>query len=81
MRAVAEMRRLQVRPLGSDKWVECGDLGRLEPGDRFRMFEPNGDPVLSGGFSEWIVESTPGVKCGPAVDSPYEISPVAGGDA
>lgn len=37
-------------------WVTVG-LGDIRAGDRFRMFEPDGKPVMEGGHSVFIAQS------------------------
>lgn len=70
------MRRLEV--LQGETWTECPDLGRLMPGDVFRMFEPSGEPVVGdGGWTEWTVLETPVIKCMPST-LPAELSNVRG---
>lgn len=62
-----KMRRLEVwvTPAppgvkGVGQWVELEDMGRLEGGDRFRMFDPDGRPVQDNdGNEEWIAAATP----------------------
>lgn len=72
----SSMRRLEVRSSG-DYWEVCDDLGRLMPGDVFRMYEPDGDPVVDlAGFAEWVVEATPAVICKPHIPETQAMSPL-----
>lgn len=42
------------------RWIVLEDMGGLDEGDRVRMFEPNGDPVVAGdGSTEWTVVGRP----------------------
>lgn len=55
-----ELRVVEVYTVNGWQEVEMSDL---RVGDRFRMFEPNGDPVVNrnDGTSEWVVQTPPRV--------------------
>lgn len=48
-----DMRKVQIYK--NNKWRDI-DFMQLKQGDKFRMFEPDGEPVISpqSGTSEWI---------------------------
>jgi len=51
------MRRIEIKHEG--QWVEA-DMGQVEPGDVFRMFEPGGKPVAdSSGHTAWQAVARP----------------------
>ncbi len=74
-----KLRRIEVRA-ADGQWVEAVDMGVLEAGDTFRMFEPDGSPVVDrGGFTVWVVEERPFVKCRPEIADAHMMSPAQDG--
>lgn len=73
------MRRVQVFNAAPSfasggKWEDVDDLGRLEEGDRIRMFEPSGEDVIAeNGSREWTVTRTPFVAV--RLETTIEIRP------
>lgn len=78
MLAAEKLRRVEVRR--DSGWEAVLDLGQLEPGDVFRMFEPDGTRVFdAGGFSAWVVEERPFIRCKPEMAEAHMMSPVQDG--
>lgn len=60
MISIEKMRRLEIKV--GDDWVPA-EIGQTEEGDTFRLFEPDGTPVLgSGGLTEFVADSRPFVR-------------------
>lgn len=59
-----KLRRVEARNAYGD-WVRLKCIGQLEPGDVFRMFEPNGSPVRGGdGETQFIVSGPASIPVG-----------------
>lgn len=48
----------KVQVFKGNKWQDIR-FKKLRPKDRFRMYEPNGQPVVDLGVTEWIVQTKP----------------------
>jgi hypothetical protein len=57
---MADMRKTQRWDNFENIWLDC-PMMELQNGDRFRMFEPTGEPVIDNrdGTTEWIVIGKP----------------------
>lgn len=75
-----KLRRMEVlRQDGS--WEGVSDMGRLEVGDVFRMFEPCGDRCADpAGFDTWTVTEPPVIRCiASPIQGGHMMSPVQDG--
>ena len=70
MIAPEKMRRMEAKVGG--EWVNVPDMGALEAGDVFRMFEPDGTPVAwskDPAVFEFTVAEQPSVKVADLADT------------
>lgn len=52
----SKLRSIEVKQ--GDTWVPCErGLAQVEPGETFRMFEPDGTPVYDSDYTcEWVLD-------------------------